>query len=36
MTNRIIEVLEEAGRFYFVEEKDEVINKNGSRVGTKC
>ena len=27
MTNRIIEVLEEAGRFYFVEEKDEVINK---------
>ena len=26
-TNRIIEVLEEAGRFYFVEEKDEVINK---------
>ena len=26
MTNRIIEVLEEAGRFYFVEEKDEVIN----------
>ena len=26
MTNRIIEVLEE-GRFYFVEEKDEVINK---------
>ena len=27
VTNRIIEVLEEAGRFYFVEEKDEVINK---------
>jgi hypothetical protein len=27
ITNRIIEVLEEAGRFYFVEEKDEVINK---------
>ena len=27
MTNRIIEVLEEKGRFYFVEEKDEVINK---------
>ena len=27
MTNRIIEALEEAGRFYFVEEKDEVINK---------
>ena len=27
MTNRIIEVLEEAGRFYFVEEKDEVVNK---------
>ena len=27
VTNRIIEVLEEAGRFYFVEEKDEVLNK---------
>jgi len=27
VTNRIIEVLEEAGRFYFVEEKEEVINK---------
>ena len=27
VTNRIIEVLEEAGRFYFVEEKDEVISK---------
>jgi len=27
MTNRIIEVLEEAGRFYLVEEKYEVINK---------
>jgi len=27
VTNPIIEVLEEAGRFYFVEEKDEVINK---------
>ena len=27
MTNRIIEALEEAGRFYFVEEKDEVIAK---------
>ena len=24
MTNRIIEALEEAGRFYFVEEKDEI------------
>tara|TARA_R110001592_G_scaffold21742_2_gene87360 strand:- start:3238 stop:3912 length:675 start_codon:yes stop_codon:yes gene_type:complete len=27
VTNRIIEVLEEAGRFYFVEEKEEVLNK---------
>jgi len=27
MTNRIIEALEEAGRFYFVEEKDEIIAK---------
>ena len=27
MSNRIIEALEEAGRFYFVEEKDEIIAK---------
>ncbi len=27
VTQRIIEVLEEAGRFYFVEEKQEVLNK---------
>ena len=27
VTQRIIEVLEEAGRFYFVEEKEEVLNK---------